>query len=111
MAKPTWRKVFDAVEKPVGRRLEAVVQTDEFAGVLSFTAQAQAEAKRRLERLTRRALHAANMPAGSDMKRLHDQIAGLDRRLRSMQDELEAARLQNARLEADRRGKPSGKAS
>ncbi len=90
--KPLWRKAYDAVEKPVGKRLETAVQTDEFASVLSFTTQAQAEARRRLERLTRRALHAVNMPAGSDIKRLHDQIAGLDRRLRDVQDELEAAR-------------------
>jgi chromosome segregation ATPase len=90
--KPTWRKAFDAVERPVGSKLEQVVQTDEFAALLSFTTQAQAEAKRQLERLTRRALHAVNMPAGSDIKRLHDQIAGLDRRLRDVQDELEAAR-------------------
>lgn len=90
--KPLWRKAFDAVERPVGSRLETVVQTEEFASVLAFSTQAQAEARRRLERLTRRALHAVNIPAGSDIKRLHDQIAGLDRRLREVQDELEAAR-------------------
>ncbi|MDP9408026.1 MAG: hypothetical protein M3P95_09190 [Actinomycetota bacterium] len=90
--KPLWRKAFDAVERPVGSRLESAVQTEEFAAVLSFTTQAQAEARRRLERVTRRVLHAVNMPAGSDIKRLHDQIAGLDRRLREVQDELEAAR-------------------
>jgi len=90
--KPTWRKAFDAVERPIATGLERVVHTDEFLSVLSFTTQAQAEGKRRLERLTRRALHAVNIPAGSDIKRLHDQIAGLDRRLREVRDELEAAR-------------------
>lgn len=90
--KPLWRKAFDAVERPVGSRLETVVQTDEFASLLAFTTQAQAEARRKLERVTRRALHAVNIPAGSDIKRLHDQLAGLDRRLRDLQDELEIAR-------------------
>ncbi|GAC1328457.1 MAG: hypothetical protein NVSMB13_15590 [Mycobacteriales bacterium] len=87
--KPTWRRVFDTVERAVGSRLEEFVQTDTFAGALSTSAQVQAELRKRTEQATRRALHMVNLPAGSDMRRLNEQIAGLERRLRHISRQIE----------------------
>ncbi|MDQ6650028.1 MAG: hypothetical protein M3Z02_07940 [Actinomycetota bacterium] len=88
-SKPTWRRVFDTVERAVGSRLEEFVQTETFAGALSTSAQVQAELRRRTEQATRRALHLVNLPAGSDMRRLNEQIAGLERRLRHISRQIE----------------------
>jgi hypothetical protein len=74
----------------VGSRLETAVQDERFIDVLSVATQVTVEMRRRAERVTRRMLHAANLPAGSDMKRLSEQIGGVDRRLRSLERRLDA---------------------
>jgi hypothetical protein len=100
--------VFDVAERAVGSRLEAAVQDDRFVDVLAVTAQVSVEMRRRLERATRRMLHAANLPAASDIKRLSEQIGGVDRRLRSLEQRIEVLEPPSrapapTRLEARRR--------
>jgi hypothetical protein len=84
-----WRRAFDAVEQPVARQLESAVQTERFADAVGLLVSARRAVDRRLERSSRRALHRANLPAASDLTRLSEQLAGLDRRMRELRVLLE----------------------
>jgi len=91
MAKPLWRRTFDRVERPLGGALEEVAGSGAFAQALNVTLRARAAARAQLERRTRRVWHLANLPAGSDVKRLHRQVVELDREVRRLRQALEAA--------------------
>lgn len=90
--KPLWRQVFDRIDGQLAPRLEGFVQTSTFADGLSLTLKAQAAARRELERRTRQLWHTANLPAGSDVSRLREQVAALDRQVRLLTTALDAER-------------------
>lgn len=108
--KPLWRKAFDVVDRTVAPRLEGLVQTTGFADVLAVGVKLESNLRRRAERQTRHLWHAANLPAGSDITRLRDQVVSLDRQLRAAIAALEDAQkeFRNAQpldpSSADRRG-------
>ena len=77
--KALWRRAYDAVERPVGSRLEVAVQTDTFADAAGLMLRARAGIARQVERTTRHALHRVNLPAASDVARLREQIGELNR--------------------------------
>jgi hypothetical protein len=89
MAAPLWRRAFDAVERPVGARLEQAVQTDRFADAAGLLLKLRLRVERQLEAASRHALHRANLPAASDVAHLREQVAALDRRMRELRDALE----------------------
>lgn len=47
--------------------------------------------RRTFERSTRRLLHLVNLPTGSDVKRLHEQIWALEREIRDLKKRLSAS--------------------
>jgi hypothetical protein len=87
---PLWRRTFDAVERGVGAPLEAVVRSDLYFDALAVATRVRKGAGGHVERLSRRGLHLLNLPAGSDMRRLNDQLARLDRRVLSLSKQLDA---------------------
>ena len=93
---PLWRKGFDTVEGAVGPRLETVTRSSRFAEVTGTAVGVQRGVRRWAEQRSRRLWHLANLPAGSDVTRLREQVAALDlqvRRLTSaLEDERDAAR-------------------
>ena len=76
-----WKKAFDAMEKSVAPQLEKAIRTDQFADAASALTKVQAQMQKRAEKASRDALHRANMPAATDVKRLADQMASLERRM------------------------------
>jgi hypothetical protein len=103
---PLWRQAYDAVDSRLAPQLESLVQTKEFAQVLSLGWRAQTEARRIVERRTRRLWHLVNLPAGSDVTRLREQVVTLDRRVRDLTRALEEAnrRAQSAEPVSNGRG-------
>ena len=87
---PVWRMAFDAAERCVAIPLESIVRSDLFFDALAVWTRARGGAFARTERLSRRALHLLNLPAGSDMSRLGDQVARLERRVVALSKQLEA---------------------
>jgi hypothetical protein len=90
--KPLWRQGFDAIERRVAGPAETTVRSDLFNDALAVTFRVQRRLRREVERRSRRALHSVNLPAASDVKRVSEQVATLERQVRSLQHELEAAR-------------------
>ena len=87
--KPAWRKAFDAVERRVAGPVESGVRTDAFNDAMAVVYRTRREFQRGIEWQMRRALHLANLPAATDVKRLSEQVAALHRDLRAIQRELD----------------------
>jgi hypothetical protein len=87
--KPLWRQAFDTAERAVAPHLEQAVQTPAFAQALALAGHARAEARRWTERRTSALWHLVNLPAGSDVRRLREQVAALERQVRQLNAALE----------------------
>jgi hypothetical protein len=99
---PSWRQGFDAVERQIAPRLEAVVQSEQFAIAVGLAARVQRAVEGEMARTTRRVLHRLNLPAGTDVSRILNEIGQLRVQVRALTDELEAARAQLADAEPPR---------
>ena len=87
---PLWRRAFDTVERGIGAPLEAIVRSDLYFDSLAVATRVRKGAGAHIERMSRRGLHLVNLPAGSDMRRLNDQLARLDRRVLALSKQIEA---------------------
>jgi hypothetical protein len=90
--RPAWRQSFDAVERELSPRLEAVVRSEEFAVAVGIAARLQRGVEHELARATRRVLHRLNLPAGTDVTRILNEIGQLRIQVRDLQAELDEAR-------------------
>ena len=89
---PGWRKAFDTVERRVARPVESGVRTDAFNDAMTVVFRTRRGLQRAIERQMRHALHLANLPAATDLKRLSEQVAALHHEVRALQREREAER-------------------
>ena len=89
---PGWRKAFDAVERRVARPIESGVRTDAFNDVMTVVFRTRRGLQRAIERQMRHALHLANLPAATDVKRLSEQVAALHHEVRALQRQRDAER-------------------
>ena len=94
---PLWRQAFDAVERQVTPRAEELVRTEAFTVGAALTRRAVTLARGSARDLTARAWHLLNLPAGTDVSRLRAQVGALDREVRRLTLQLEAARRETER--------------
>lgn len=99
MGLPGIRDLYNRFERVAGPLAERVVKTEEFAQVAAFFISVNKAVRTEVDKLTARAWHAVNLPAGTDVQRLKQQVGSLDREMRLLSLEL-----QRARKEAKRRG-------
>jgi hypothetical protein len=85
---PLWLKAVYKVERAVGTRVEAAVRSDTYFDLVAESQRRQRQARALAEGLSRRCLHLLNLPAGSDVRRLREQLGRMDRRLNAIQKEL-----------------------
>lgn len=89
MAKqPLWRQTFDTLERPVGRALENLVESDRFADVFATTWKVAGRVRGEFERNSHRALRLWNLPAANDVDALSRQLAAVERQVRELRSEL-----------------------
>jgi hypothetical protein len=93
---PTWRQGFDAVERHVSPRLEALVQSEQFAVAVGLLARVQRAVDGEMARNTRRVLHRLNLPAGTDVARILNELGQLRVQVRELSAELDEARAELA---------------
>lgn len=90
--KPLWRRAFDGVERRVAGPLESGVQSDAFADAVSLLVRSQDRLAREFQRRSGGMLGMVNLPVGSDVKRLSQQVASLERQVRELSKQLEDER-------------------
>lgn len=86
--RPLWRQGYDVAERAVAPRLEALVGDERFAIGVGLVTQARRAVQHRTERQMRRTLHLFNLPAGSDVTRLMNEIGKLQRDVRELSRQL-----------------------
>ena len=84
--KPLWRQAFDAVESRAAGPVEAGAHSDVFSDLITLNVRLARRAQQEVERRTRRLLHMVNLPTATDVRRLSEQVASLQRELRELED-------------------------
>ena len=86
---PLWLKVVHGVERTVGAPVESAVRSDIYFDLVTTLTRATSKAKGTAESLSRRGLHLINLPAGSDVSRLREQLLRMERRLNQLTENVD----------------------
>ena len=95
------RSVYDAVEKRLTPVVEDVVHSAEFRTANQVIGGLRRTAGRRIGGVVASALHLANLPAGTDVKKLRRQIGELDYEVRQLRMELAAREAERREVERE----------
>lgn len=90
--KPLLREIYDRLAAELGPQLTEATGSERFADVVAVVEAVRSRAAVDLERSSRRVLHAWNLPAGSDITVLRQEIGALDREVRALTREVEELR-------------------
>ena len=82
--------LYAEVEKRITPPIEGVVHSAEFGTAVKLIGRARGAIGGRIDAVAASVLHAANLPAGSDIRKLRRQIGELDFEVRSLRRELAA---------------------
>ena len=87
---PLWLKAVYRVERAIGGPIESAVHSDTYFDVVSQANRARARAIGGVEGVSRRGLHLLNLPAGTDIRRVREQLSRMERRMNALTDDLAA---------------------
>ena len=82
--RPLWRRAFDSGERLLAGPLEDLVQHEAFGVAVTIANRGLVATRSHAERASRRVLHALNVPAASDVNRLLNHIADVEREVRRL---------------------------
>jgi hypothetical protein len=86
----TWRKAFDAVERPVSEATEALLETAPAMDVIAIAWKLQRSAARRVESGVGAGLRLVGAPTRGELVEIVNQVAGLQRELRALRRDIES---------------------
>jgi hypothetical protein len=96
---PLWLDLVLRAERIVGSRVEGAVHSDTYFDLVAELNRTKAFLTGTVEGISKRIWHMANLPAGTDLRRVREQLARMERRIVELSKELDEQR--NA-LEAER---------
>jgi len=85
---PLWLRVVLRLERAIGEPIESAVRSDTYFDVVSKTTRVRRTVVGTAEGVSRRCLHLLNLPAGSDIRSMRQQLARMERRLNRLSDEV-----------------------
>lgn len=85
---PLWLRVVLKVERAVGEPIEAAVRSETYFDLVSTTTRVRRKVGGVAEGTSRRCLHLLNLPAGSDIRRVRQQLARMERRLNELSQDV-----------------------
>ena len=88
-AKPLWVRAVHRLERAVGEPVEAAVRTETYFDLMTKATRTTKTVKRKVSGVSTRALHLLNLPAGTDVKSLREQLARMERRLNQLSEQVE----------------------
>jgi hypothetical protein len=103
---PLWLRAVLKLERTIGEPIEAAVHSDQYFDLVSATTRLQRRATGLAEGISRRALHLMNLPAGSDIRKIRQQLARMERRLGQLADEVSELDEPGEESHAEPREKP-----
>jgi hypothetical protein len=78
---PLWLKLVLRAERAVGSRVEQAVHSDRYFDVISELNRGEAMLTETMEGFSKRIWRLANLPAGTDVRRVREQLARMERRV------------------------------
>jgi hypothetical protein len=85
----TWLKLVLRLERAIAAPVEAAVHSDAYFDVVAELNRGTRRLTDAAESVSKRGLHLLNLPAGTDIRRVREQLARMDRRLLQLSKELE----------------------
>jgi hypothetical protein len=85
---PLWLRIVLRVERAIGEPVESAVRSDVYFDLISKTTRVRRKAQGAAEGVSRKCLHMLNLPAGSDIRNVRQQLARMERRLNQLSDEV-----------------------
>lgn len=85
---PLWLRAVLKVERAIGEPVESVIRSDVYFDVISVVTRVRRKAGGAAEGVSRRCLHLVNLPAGSDIRNLRQQLTRVERRLGQLSEEV-----------------------
>ena len=85
---PLWLRVVLRVERAIGEPIESAVRSETYFDVVSKTTRVRRTVVGTAEGVSRRCLHLLNLPAGSDIRSMRQQLARMERRLNQLSHEV-----------------------
>ena len=89
---PLWLKLVLRAERAVGSRVEQAVHSDTYFDVISELNRGKAMLTDTVEGFSKRIWRLANLPAGTDVRRVREQLARMERRVIELSKELDEQR-------------------
>jgi len=87
MSGPLWLAVVHKVERAIGEPVETAVHSDTYFDAVAEAMRLRRRAIGAVEGVSRRCLHLLNLPAGTDLRRVREQLSRIERRLIELEDE------------------------
>ena len=81
---PLWLRAVIRVERAIGEPIESAVRSDTYFDIVSKTTRVRRKVTGTAEGVSRRCLHLVNLPAGSDIRGMRQQLARMERRLNEL---------------------------
>ena len=87
---PLWLRAVIRLERAIGEPIESAVRSDTYFDLISTTTRVRRKVSGTAEGVSRRCLHLLNLPAGSDIRGMRQQLARMERRLNALSEEIAA---------------------
>jgi hypothetical protein len=81
---PLWLRAVIRLERAIGEPIESAVRSDTYFDLLSTTTRVRRKVSGTAEGVSRRCLHLLNLPAGTDIRNMRQQLARMERRLNQL---------------------------
>ena len=78
---PLWLRTVHKLERTIGGPVESVVRSDTYFDTVAEVNKTVARVTGAVEGVSKRGWHLLNLPAGTDVRRMREQLAAMDRRL------------------------------
>jgi hypothetical protein len=88
--RPLWLRVVLRLERAIGEPIEAATRSDTYFDVVGHAMRARTRTIGAVEELSERCLHLVNLPAGTDVRGMREQLARMERRVAALTDEIAA---------------------
>ena len=86
--RPLWLRAVLRLERAIGEPIEAATRSDVYFDAVAHATRARARTIGAAEEISRRCLHLLNLPAGTDVRRVREQLARMERRMAALSDEI-----------------------
>ncbi|MBV9607173.1 MAG: hypothetical protein JO027_18810 [Solirubrobacterales bacterium] len=81
---PLWLRAVIRLERAIGEPIESAVRSETYFDVISASTRVRRKVLGTAEGVSKRCLHLLNLPAGSDIRTMRQQLARMERRLNQL---------------------------